>query len=77
MKFTHKELVQRASKWLQNSASCPVVLYEARGAYEIPDAIGWKAHGNQSIVIECKTSISDFKKDQEKRARKVKSMGRS
>jgi hypothetical protein len=31
---------------------------------EIPDAIGWSAHG--SIVVECKTSILDFYADEEK-----------
>lgn len=74
-KLSHKELVSRACKWLQGSAHCPVVLYEAKGDYEIPDAIGWKRHGHESILIECKTTYSDFKKDAEKISRKVKGMG--
>lgn len=63
---THKELVQSASKWLRNSKKCPVVLYEMQAGGEIPDAIGWKDGGRNSILVECKTSIGDFKRDMKK-----------
>jgi hypothetical protein len=68
--MTHKELVQRACHWLQGSARCPVVLYEVGAGYEIPDAMGWRNGGRDSILIECKTSKSDFLRDQDKSFRK-------
>jgi hypothetical protein len=69
--MTHAELVHRACRWLQNSAKCPVVLYEVGAGYEIPDAMGWKNGGRDSILIECKTSRSDFLRDQEKPFRRT------
>ncbi len=64
--MTHSELVERGAKWLaKNSNPCyrsPVVLTEFRSyAKEIPDVIGM--NHNHSTVIECKTSLSDFKAD--------------
>jgi hypothetical protein len=70
MSFTHKELVQRASKWLLNTKQCPVVLYEFQADDEIPDAIGWKRAAYDSVLIECKRSRSDFLKDFSKPHRK-------
>ena len=77
--MTHDELVQRAAKWLRNSAKvpyhhnpdkrqdahCRTVLTEQCGGSEIPDAIGW-FHGSGSILIECKASRSDFLADRKK-----------
>lgn len=68
--MTHTELVNRAVKWLRNSLHCRVVLSEL-AAYtrsgETPDAIGW-VHNN-AILVECKSSISDFYADRKKRSR--------
>lgn len=72
--MTHDELVERAERWLRNTIGCGVVLTEASGAYpEIPDAIGWK--GNSSYLVECKTSKSDFKRDQKKWFRRTDDFG--
>lgn len=68
----HKDLVNRAVKWLKNTFRCRVVLSELV-AYtksgETPDVIGW-VH-NRSILIECKSNKLDFYLDKRKRARKV------
>jgi hypothetical protein len=63
---THAELVRRAVRWLRNSRRCNVVLAEAQCYWvrEFPDAIGWR--GSSSILIECKTSITDFYADRRK-----------
>lgn len=63
----HDELVQRAAKWLRGSCGCSTVLTELRaftGSGECPDAVGWRS--DYSILVECKTSRSDFKADQRK-----------
>lgn len=72
---THSELVDRASRWLRNSAvaadgermirvKCGVVVAElVTSASETPDAIGWFNSGMTSILIEAKTSRSDFLAD--------------
>ena len=66
----HSYLVARAERWLRNSFHCRVVLTELV-AYtvtgEIPDAIGWV--NGRSILVECKTSRSDFFADKKKTAR--------
>jgi len=62
----HADLVKKAARWL-NKFGCGVVLSELSAfthSGEIPDVIGWK--NNQSLLIECKTSLTDFKKDQRK-----------
>ena len=73
--MTHDELVFRAGKWLRNSFGCRVVLTE-HVAYtstgEIPDAIGWVRE--KSILVECKTSKSDFTADQTKPFRRPNAM---
>lgn len=65
--MTHAELVTRAERWLRNTFHCRVVLSElvafTRNG-EIPDAIGWV--NNRSILVECKTSVADFKADLKK-----------
>ncbi len=69
--MTHNDLVKRARRWLTSTARCRYVLSEMRSvyAYEEPDAIGWR--GTVSIVIECKTSRSDFRADRRKWAAKA------
>jgi hypothetical protein len=63
--MTHDELVNRAAAWLYNRERCGVVITEmSSGARECPDAIGWI--GTQSILVECKTSRSDFTRDKAK-----------
>lgn len=68
--MSHDELVERARIWLANSMKCSVVITEMAYSYgEIPDAIGW--NGSLSILVECKTSKSDFKADFNKSSRRV------
>jgi len=83
--WTHAELVDRAGRWLRNSARteppdlhgnlritrCGVVLLEQWGGCENPDAIGWYTRGYQSILIECKTSRTDFRADKAKWVRRA------
>jgi hypothetical protein len=71
-KITHDELVFRAVKWLRHSKRCRLVITES-GANEKPDAIGFTGDG--SILIECKTSVSDFYSDRKKRWRKKPELG--
>lgn len=65
--ITHSELCIIAANWLKTKFNCRIVLIEPH-AYttynEIPDVIGWV--GGKCIVVECKTSIADFNKDQKK-----------
>jgi len=59
-KLSHKELVNAAYRLCSKNASCGVVfkeLYSISG--EIPDVIGFGDWGH-SVLIECKTSRSDF-----------------
>lgn len=68
--INHAELVTRAERWLRNTLHCGVVLAELvayTNTGETPDAIGWV--WNQSILVECKTSRSDFFADQKKPSR--------
>lgn len=62
--MTHAELVLRAARWLRNTKGCGVVLTERGVDHEHPDAIGWR--GAWSILVECKTSRSDFLADAKK-----------
>lgn len=67
--MTHDELVIRAERWLR-SIGCGVTFRELVASVasgEIPDAIGWR--NQRSILIECKTSRSDFFADRAKRFR--------
>jgi hypothetical protein len=78
-KFTHEDLVQKACRWLKSAKSCGVVYAEAgrNVCWEEPDAIGWKTGGSTCIVVECKTSRSDFKADAKKPvARRAEHLGR-
>jgi hypothetical protein len=68
-RVTHDQLVGVARKWLRQSQNCTVVITELTTyADETPDAIGWKGQGGyggipMSILVECKTSLSDLKAD--------------
>jgi hypothetical protein len=63
--MTHEDLRKAAVRWLTNSKKCSVVLSEmVSAAGEIPDAIGWKY--GFSYLVECKTSRSDFKRNEDK-----------
>lgn len=74
--MNHADLCSIAVKWLQraNSAGgpgCHVAVSECRSGWtgEVPDAIGFRAAGSLddgSIVVECKTSRSDFLADRKK-----------
>lgn len=74
MSLNHSGLIKYAERWLKKPCSnnielgnighprCSLILSElVTISSEIPDCIGW--HSNLSILIECKTSVSDFKAD--------------
>jgi hypothetical protein len=61
---SHAELVERAVRWLYGSCSCSLVVTEAAAIGERVDAIVWNYH--RSILVECKTSRSDFLADLKK-----------
>ena len=67
--MTHKELVKIGKEYLISAKRCNPVFCEKGSANisEIPDIIGFKA--NETIVIECKTSVSDFRNDKKKGCR--------
>ncbi|ENW02987.1 hypothetical protein [Acinetobacter beijerinckii] len=60
---SHDDLVVIASKWVKNRLNFPVVATELKciGSREIPDVLAFRAQ--TSLIIECKTSLSDFRKD--------------
>ena len=67
-KNLHNDLVERAVRWLYGTKRCNIVLSGHASCREIPDAVGWctsyKSSG--SILVECKTSMSDFHADKRK-----------
>lgn len=72
--MTHRELVERAVRWLRSHHRCRVVLAEIHSAAgERPDAIGWKSVC-QCVLVECKTSRSDFLVDARKTGRRLPEM---
>jgi len=64
--MTHSKFVSLAKAWLLSAKQCNPVFIERGSAKtnEIPDAIGWNSKG--SIIVECKTSLSDFRADTKK-----------
>ena len=73
--LSHRQLVERARNWLLGSERVRVVVSEWNAStMEHPDAIGWHT-GGQSVVIECKASLSDFRADKKKPFRVHESMG--
>jgi hypothetical protein len=73
--MNHKELVDRAVRWLRSRHSCSVVFAEMTTAVsETPDVIGW--YRFTSHVVEVKVSRSDFHRDRGKiHVRAGQSMG--
>ena len=73
--MTHAELVQAAVAQLKRWRCLPIIseMHCANTYGEIPDAIGWTARA--SILVECKTSKSDFLRDKEKIFRKYPDFG--
>jgi len=72
----HSSLVKIAEKWLLKAKGCSFALTElcALGANgETPDAIGWRS--GYSILVECKSSRSDFHSDKKKRFRMIPELG--
>ncbi len=64
----HTVLVNAAYSWVIKNAHCGVALkelYTAACNGEYPDVIGFGAWGH-SVLIECKTSRSDFHADKKK-----------
>jgi hypothetical protein len=73
IKYTHKELVEIAYKWVLKNCSVGIAFKELYSlASEIPDVIAFG--GWESIVIECKASRSDFLGDM-KKPHRTKGMG--
>jgi len=74
--MTHTELTLRAEKWLK-SQGCGIVFRDEFKANthngEQPDGIGWR--DGLSILIECKTSRSDFLADKNKKFRRKADTG--
>jgi len=74
--MTHDELVERAVRWLKSTGKCGVAVPElVTYCDESPDAIGWRSRGLICVLIECKTSRSDFLSDKKKRFRKIPEEG--
>ena len=75
--MTHKELVERAARWLKRDISprCSVVITKKSiMTSEQPDCIGWTAMGS-SVVVEIKVGRADFKRDAAKPFRKIPGSG--
>ncbi len=73
--MTHGELVERAGRWLKNTMKMNPVFTECGSMMisEFPDAIGFGPH--ESILVECKISINDFRADYKKPSRKYPELG--
>ena len=66
---THNELVLRAETWLKKNGFKVAIRDPFKAATsEFPDVIAWRY--GVSVVIECKTSLSDFRQDRRKPFRK-------
>lgn len=73
--FSHSRLVEIAYRWVLNNTSCGIAFKELSTVTdEIPDVIGFGS-GNHSVLIECKTSRSDFLADKKKLFRQHPWMG--
>jgi hypothetical protein len=66
--LTHDQLCKRAKRWLRGTRRCNPVFSQCASCSEIPDAIGWSSCHSWygSTVIECKTSLNDFRADKSK-----------
>ncbi len=64
---THGQMVEVAARWLRRTRACSVVITEMTSTLsEIPDAIGWRVAQHWSILVECKISRGDFRRDADK-----------
>ena len=74
--MTHKELVNRAFKWIRDrNMGCTVAMKELKTwNSETPDVIGFWS-GGRSMLIECKASRNDFLADKNKHFRREAEMG--
>lgn len=65
--YTHKDIVEIAYKWVLKNASCGVAFKELScvATGEIADVIGFGAW-DRSVLVEVKTSRSDFLADKKK-----------
>lgn len=86
MPLTHRQLCDIAAKWLRRpfggrGHGCAVSVSECRidgtGCGEIPDAIGFRfsRHRDGTVLVEAKTSRSDFLADQRKAHRASLGLG--
>lgn len=67
--ISHDDLVARARTFLLNDLNCGFAVAElvtASAIREIPDAIGFRNGARCTVLIECKTSRSDFHADGKK-----------
>jgi len=67
--MTHSDLINLALKWCRSRHRCKLVFAELstrRTRKIIPDVLGFKPSGD-SVLIECKTSRSDFMADRNKK----------
>lgn len=76
----HDALVKKAAFWLKRARRCNIVLTESGGTdeesgkIERADAIGW-IRPRLSFLVECKTSVADFRADAKKPHRQKGGMG--
>ncbi len=67
-----EHLVEDRAEWLRKR--CSVVITDmTHGGAETPDAIGWA--GTVSTLVECKTSVADFRADALKSFRRYPDSG--
>lgn len=73
----HEEMVLAACRWLKKTKRCGLVFAEPgkNVCSEEPDALGFRTSGLHSMVVECKTSRSDFLADAKKPHRRHGGMG--
>jgi hypothetical protein len=72
--LTHADLVASAARWLASRKRCSVVATElVTSAAESADALGFR--NSLSVLVECKTSASDFAADAKKSFRVLPDKG--
>lgn len=71
----HAELVARAQRWVR-ARRYPIVLADVRtiATSEQPDVIGFRTGGG-TLLVECKASREDFKRDANKPFRRLPATG--
>lgn len=69
----HNVLVKRATKWVSRKYYLAIPEFRSIKQVESPDVIGFQEYN--SVIIECKSSYSDFRADQFKRFRIEHEMG--